>query len=88
MGNFEDDTQIFDLLERITMISKIIYEYYNGYGDITDFNNSSEQSDNENKIQLKELQFVNKSLSKIFTRYILNSKYVDYEAWLSDVGDE
>ena len=88
-NTLENNSQIIDLLERISMISKIIYEYYNEYEEITDLNNSSEQSDNDKKtqLQLKELVFVNKSLSKILTRYIVNSKYVDYDAWLSDVGD-
>jgi hypothetical protein len=82
--NSEYNTLIPELIERIEYFSKLIHEYYDEYMDFACENDISGKSDMELKRIYKELNSVNKSLTKIHNQYLKNSKFVDYRTWLQE----
>ena len=86
--NPEYNTLIPDLIERIEYLSQLIYSYYDGYMDFACQNDISGKSDTELKRIYKELNSVNKSLTKIHNQYLKNSKFIDYRTWLENSEED
>lgn len=86
--NSEYNTPILELIERIEYFSKLIYEYYDEYMNFACQNDISGKSDTELKRIYKELNSVNKSLTKIHNQYLVNSKFIDYRTWLENSEED